>query len=101
MILVDADACPVIRLIEQIAEKYSVPCILFCDTNHVLSSDYSEVKVIGAGWMQLILHLSEHVAEVILLCRRIMVLRRWCLEKVLTVSIKMDESIQMKILTGS
>ena len=49
MILVDADACPVIRLIEQIAEKYSVPCILFCDTNHVLSSDYSEVKVIGAG----------------------------------------------------
>lgn len=51
--------------------------------------------------MQLILHLSEHVAEGILLCRRIMVLRRWCLEKVLTVSIKMDESIQMKILTGS
>lgn len=49
MILVDADACPVIGLIEQIAEKYKIPCILFCDTNHVLSSDYSEVRVIGAG----------------------------------------------------
>lgn len=49
MILVDADACPVVRVIEQIAEKYKIPCSLFCDTSHILSSDYSEVKVIGAG----------------------------------------------------
>lgn len=49
MILVDADACPVIKEIERIAKKYNLPCTLLCDTNHVLSSDYSEVKVIGAG----------------------------------------------------
>ena len=48
-ILVDADACPVIRIVEKIAESYKIPCILLCDTNHVLTSDYSEVKVIGAG----------------------------------------------------
>lgn len=48
-ILVDADACPVISIIERIAKKYKLPVVLLCDTNHVLHSDYSEVKVIGAG----------------------------------------------------
>lgn len=48
-ILVDADACPVISIVEHIAEKYEIPVLLLCDTNHVLHSDYSEVKVIGAG----------------------------------------------------
>ena len=48
-ILVDADACPVIRLVEKIAKAYEIPVVLLCDTNHVLESDYSEIKVIGAG----------------------------------------------------
>lgn len=48
-ILVDADACPVVRQVEKTAKKYSIPVILLCDTNHILSSDYSEIKVIGAG----------------------------------------------------
>lgn len=48
-ILVDADACPVISIVEQTAKKYGIPVILLCDTNHVLQSEYSEVKVIGAG----------------------------------------------------
>lgn len=49
MILVDADACPVINKIEKIAKKYKIPCTLYCDTNHILYSDYSEIKIIGAG----------------------------------------------------
>lgn len=48
-ILVDADACPVVRIAEQVAEKYEIPVTLLCDTNHVLSSEYSEIKIIGAG----------------------------------------------------
>ncbi len=48
-ILVDADACPVVRQVERIAKKYDLPVILLCDTNHVLKSDYSEVKIIGSG----------------------------------------------------
>lgn len=48
-IFVDADACPVIRQIERIARKYKVPVTLLCDMNHVLTSDYSTVKTIGAG----------------------------------------------------
>ena len=48
-IYVDADACPVVRIVENLAKKYEVPCTLLCDTNHVLNSDYSEVIVVGAG----------------------------------------------------
>ena len=48
-IFVDADACPVVGIVEEIAKKYSIPATLLCDTNHVLYSDYSEVIVVGAG----------------------------------------------------
>ena len=49
MIYIDADACPVTRIAEDIARKHNIPVTLLCDTNHVLASDYSQVKVIGAG----------------------------------------------------
>ena len=48
-IFVDADACPVVGIIETIAEKYNIPITLLCDTNHILYSNYSEVIVVGAG----------------------------------------------------
>ena len=48
-IFVDADACPVVDIVEDIATKYNIPVTLLCDTNHVLISDYSEVIVVGAG----------------------------------------------------
>lgn len=48
-IYVDADACPVVHIVEQIAEKHQMPVTLLCDTNHVLTSDYSEVIIVGAG----------------------------------------------------
>ena len=48
-IFVDADACPVVGIVETIAEKYNISITLLCDTNHILYSDYSEVIVVGAG----------------------------------------------------
>ncbi len=48
-IYVDADACPVVRIVERLARKYEIPCVLLCDTNHVLSSEYSEVVIVGVG----------------------------------------------------
>lgn len=48
-ILIDADACPVIRIAEEAARKYGIACTLLCDTNHILRSDYSEVRTIDAG----------------------------------------------------
>ena len=48
-IYIDADAYPVTRIAEDIARKHGVPVTLLCDTNRALTSDYSMVKVIGAG----------------------------------------------------
>ena len=48
-VYVDADACPVTRIAERIAKEHGIPVTLLCDTNHQLTSDYSIVKVIGAG----------------------------------------------------
>ncbi len=48
-ILVDADACPVVSIVEQVARDNGIEVVLLCDTNHVLFSDYSQVRVIGAG----------------------------------------------------
>lgn len=48
-VLVDADACPVVKQVERIAKKYDITVVLLCDTNHILKSDYSKIKIIGAG----------------------------------------------------
>ena len=48
-IYVDADACPVVGIVEKTARKDQIPVTLLCDTNHILASDYSEVVVVGAG----------------------------------------------------
>lgn len=48
-IYVDADACPVVKQVEKIAMAENIPVVLMCDTNHVLSSSYSSIIVIGAG----------------------------------------------------
>ena len=48
-VYIDADACPVIRIAEEIAKQHDIPVVILCDTNHMLSSDCSTVKMIGAG----------------------------------------------------
>lgn len=48
-IYVDADACPVVKIVEKVAKAHDISCTLLCDTNHVLNSDYSDIKIIGAG----------------------------------------------------
>ena len=48
-VLVDADACPVVDIVEKTAQKYQISVTLLCDTNHILTSGYSEVVVVGAG----------------------------------------------------
>ena len=48
-IYIDADACPVTRIAENIARNHGIPVTLLCDNNHQLTSDYSTVRIIGAG----------------------------------------------------
>ena len=48
-IYIDADACPVTHIAEEIARRHGIPVTILSDTNHVIYSDYSTVKLIGAG----------------------------------------------------
>ena len=45
-IYIDADACPVTRIAERIAKEHGIPVTLLCDTNHLLTSDYSTVRTL-------------------------------------------------------
>ena len=38
-----------VGIVRRTYKKYKLPVTLLCDTNHVISSDYSEVIVVGAG----------------------------------------------------
>lgn len=48
-ILVDADACPVKNIIERTAKKFGIPVVMFIDSSHILSSEYSEIVTVGQG----------------------------------------------------
>ena len=48
-IYVDADACPVIGIVEEAAKEQGLSVTLLCDTSHILYSYYSEVVVVDAG----------------------------------------------------
>lgn len=98
-IFVDADACPVVGIVEKMAEKYNIPTTLLCDTNHVLYSDYSEVIVVGTGADAVDYKLISICHKVTLLYRRITVLQRWHLAKVHMLFISPVNGTQMKIST--
>lgn len=48
-ILVDADACPVVRETETIARKYGLTMTLLCDEHHMINSDYAQVRHVSSG----------------------------------------------------
>lgn len=49
-IIVDGDACPGISIIENIAKKYGIELIVFCDIHHYIQLEYGEVKVVDSGF---------------------------------------------------
>lgn len=49
-IIVDGDACPGKSLIEKAAKENNIPVILYCDLNHVITSDYITVKYVDSGF---------------------------------------------------
>lgn len=48
-IIVDADACPVIRIVEETAEEMGIPVTLVCDTAHVFETSSSQVVTVEKG----------------------------------------------------
>lgn len=48
-IIVDGDACPVIKLTEIIAKKYNLEMIVITDVNHYMNLDYAKVITVDQG----------------------------------------------------
>ena len=48
-ILIDADACPVVRQALAIAKNYKLEVLLFCDTAHVLDYEGASTITVGQG----------------------------------------------------
>ena len=48
-VLVDADACPVKRIIVEEARRRGVPVTMLTDTSHVLREDYAAVVTVEKG----------------------------------------------------
>ncbi len=48
-IIVDADACPVTRIVEKIAKEFQIPVTLISDTSHIIESDYCEIITVDKG----------------------------------------------------
>ena len=49
-IIVDGDACPGISIITNIAKKYELEVIIYCDINHYITVNYGEVRVVDSGF---------------------------------------------------
>lgn len=48
-ILIDADACPVVNIVEKIAIDRKIPLVLLCDNSHLLKSSYAEIVTVDRG----------------------------------------------------
>lgn len=48
-ILVDADGCPVTKIVAKVAEEYQIEALFFCDTNHELQVTYGQIKKVASG----------------------------------------------------
>ena len=97
-IFVDADACPVVHIVEKLAKKYEIPCKLLCDTNHVLRSDYSDVIVVGAGADAVDFKLISLLHRGDIACLKTMELQLWHLEKDVMRFIRVGNGTQTRIL---
>lgn len=48
-ILIDADGCPVVDIVVEIAKKYNVECLIIFDTSHIFESDYAKTIMVSKG----------------------------------------------------
>ena len=48
-LLVDADACPVVDIAVGLCKEFHIPCLLLCDTAHVMHKDGADTLVFDKG----------------------------------------------------
>ncbi|MBE6072544.1 MAG: YaiI/YqxD family protein [Clostridium butyricum] len=62
-IIIDGDACPGISIIEKIAKKYQLPVIIYCDINHFIQSNYSDVRIVDSGFQSADMYIMNETKE--------------------------------------
>ena len=48
-IFIDADSSGNVKRIENVAKKHGIPVIMYCNGDHLIESDYSEVRYVEKG----------------------------------------------------
>ena len=48
-VLIDADACPVVDIAVKLCKKAGVPCLLLCDTAHIMHRDGADTLIFDKG----------------------------------------------------
>lgn len=48
-IFIDADGCPVVDITVAIAKRYSIECVIICDTAHIFNKDGAQTVVVEKG----------------------------------------------------
>lgn len=48
-ILIDADGCPVVKQSVKIAKENNIEVLIFCDTSHIINTDFGEVITVSKG----------------------------------------------------
>ena len=48
-VIIDADACPVIKIAIDESKKYGIPVTCVCDTAHEINSDYATTIIVDKG----------------------------------------------------
>lgn len=62
-IIIDGDACPGISIIEKVAKSYMIPIIIFCDVNHFIYSEYSNVRIVDSGFQSVDMYIANETKE--------------------------------------
>ena len=62
-ILIDGDAAPGIKLIEEVAKKYKIEMIIYVDDSHVINSDYAKVITVSTFSQSVDLKLTNNLKE--------------------------------------
>ncbi len=62
-IIVDADACPGVKLITDIAIKYNIKLTLYNDNTHNIESDYADVITLSKGFQSVDMVIANDIKK--------------------------------------
>lgn len=99
-ILIDADACPVVKETIRIAGTFGFRCILICDTTHEMHRDGAETIIVSKGADAVDFVLVNRVQKDDIVVTQDYGLAAMVLAKKAILSIKTDDFIRRRTLTS-